>query len=672
MFRVSFSLLFFLHVTSFVFSQSNESANEVGSFLIHRRQFLIGEEKYSITKTDDQFFIESTINETERSKNNSIIGELHLNNDLTPTRYQLGAELEQRSNYPSSKQLTIQIKNKQAIITQKNKVVTKSADGIFFIAHSSMPAVMEMMLMRYWLNHNLENKLKVLPLGEVSITYRGKDLVQINEKNILLDRYIVSGITWGIQTIWMNSDKQLIALVKSGTQLNEIILKGYESKLLFFVEKAAEEQMTLLTAFTKKLRTQRTEILALVGGNLINGTGNSIQKDVTIIIKGDKISFIGTRVQTKIPPGAKVINVNGKTLIPGLWDMHAHSNQVDWAPAYLAGGITSIRDCGNEIEFATAFRNAVNSGKAMGPEILLAGMIDGEGVRGNGIIRANTPQEAIKIVNRYKDSGYVQIKIYNSLKPELVKTITAEAHRLGMTVTGHVPRGMNTTEAVKDGMDMINHAMFAFEAIFPAEKSVRNFLKLADVDLASADIKNMIQLFLQQKTVLDPTLSVYELDHHAENISLEKIEPGITKLPLQLTESKGAHAGLTGKSADSANKAMDKALVLIGTLHKAGVPIVAGNDNAAPVHGIYRELELYVKAGFTPMEAIQSATLVPAKVMNRDKETGTIEIGKRADIAILDANPLDNIRNIRSVSAVISKGYYYRSSSLWKSVGFKP
>ncbi len=118
--------------------------------------------------------------------------------------------------------------------------------------------------------------------------------------------------------------------------------------------------------------------------------------------------------------------------------------------------------------------------------------------------------------------------------------------------------------------------------------------------------------------------------------------------------------------------AMDEALALLGMLHQAGVTIVAGTDNGIPVHSLYLELELYVKAGLTPLEALQAATIVPAKVMKRDKETGTIEVGKRADIAIFDSNPLENISNIRSVSAVVSRGYYYKSVPLWKIVGFKP
>jgi cytosine/adenosine deaminase-related metal-dependent hydrolase len=163
-----------------------------------------------------------------------------------------------------------------------------------------------------------------------------------------------------------------------------------------------------------------------------------------------------------------VIDVTGKTLMPGLWDMHAHSNQVQWAPAYLAGGVTTIRDNGNEIELATAFRDAIALKGALGPDILLAGMTDGAGIRGNGIIRATTPEEAREVVKMYHDKGYKQIKIYNSIQPEILKVLTEEAHKRGITTTGHVPQAVgNAKDAVESGLDMLSHSGLFLTMLFP-------------------------------------------------------------------------------------------------------------------------------------------------------------------------------------------------------------
>ncbi len=667
-------ICFSLQIYCVASTQDKTTIVEQGTYLVHRRQFQIGEENYTIKKSRDLLVVNSSAEELERSSNSIVKSELRMKADMTPIRYELIKEITGGIKVPNSKDLLVEIKNGEATILENGEMKKTSVGTAFFTAHSLMPTAMEMMLIRYWLLHKLKGKMQVIPSpSEVSIIHRGKDLIQINGKNILLDRYIVRGVSWGIQTVWMDSKMQLIALMRSGTfAFQEMILKGYEGALSFFVSKAVEEQMTALTRFTKSLRQKQPQFLALVGGNLIDGTGNAMQKDVTIIIKGDRIISIGSRVKTIIPEGAKAIDVRGKTLTAGLWDMHAHANQVDWSPAYLAAGVTSIRDLGNEIEFATVFRDAVNSGKVIGPEILLAGMTDGAGEAGNGIIRATTPDEARQVVSMYKSKGYLQIKIYNSLKPEIVKVITDEAHKLRMTVTGHVPRLMDAIQAVESGMDQINHVSFFLSAMLPNDKKRKGFLRISEINLESIEVINAIHLYLKNKTILDPTISLAALIYHPQNISIEKMEPGVTKLPDELYEFKVSQPGVYGKSYDSAKIAMDKALTLIGMLHKAGVPIVAGTDNGVPVHSLYLELELYVKAGLTPLEAIQAATIVPAKVMKRDKETGTIEVGKRADIAIYDSNPLDNISNIRSVSAVVSRGYYYKSAPLWRSVGFKP
>jgi len=661
---------FFLQFYCLAYTQDKTTVVEQGTYMVHRRQFQIGEETYTITKSGNLLVVNSSAKELERNSNSIVKGELRMKHDLTPISYELRKEVS-NTRLKSSKELSVEIKDNEATITEAGRIRKIIVGNLFFTAHSFLPVSMEMMLMRYWLHHKVIEKLQVIPASEVSIIPRGKDAVQIKGKKVLLDRYIVKGITWGIQTVWMDENKQLIAVTRSGTSSQEIILKGYEDAFSFFVLKAVEEQMTALTQFTKSYRQKQTEFLALVGGNLIDGTGSSLQKDVTLIIKGDRITSIGPRRQTTIPKRSKIINVRGKTLTAGLWDMHAHANQAEWSPAYLAGGVTSIRDVGNEIELATSFRDAVNSGKAMGPEILLAGMVDGAGVGGNGIIRASTPEEASQVVRMYKNKGYLQMKIYNTLKPELVKIITEEAHNAGMTVTGHIPRGMDAIQAVESGMDQINHAPFFLSAMLPSDKIRRSFSGLSEIDLKSEDVRNTIQFYLKNKTVLDPTISLYQLQSHSEDIPFEKVDPAISKMPVELFENK-YQKGLSGKDFDSAKIAMDKALALIVRLHNAGIPIVAGTDNGVPVHSLYLELELYVKAGFTPMEAIQSATIVPAKVMKRENETGTIEVGKRADIAIFDSNPLENISNIRSVSAVVSRGYYYKSAPLWRSVGFKP
>src|SRR4030095_11978084 len=198
----------------------------------------------------------------------------------------------------------------------------------------------------------------------------------------------------------------------------------------------------------------------------------------------------------------------------------------------------------------------------------------------------------------------------------------------------------------------------------------RSDLPLA-INLNAPNVANALKLFKEHGTVIDPTDAVLELMIRPMNITIESFEPGVTKIPAELTVQIDKKGGPANEAA-GLRMVLDVFLKITAALHRAGVPIVAGTDVGVPGHTLYRELELYVKAGLTPLEAIQAATIVPARVMKLDTEVGTIEAGKRADLVILDANPLDNISNIRKVRFVVTQGRLFDCSKLWESVGFKP
>ncbi len=299
--------------------------------------------------------------------------------------------------------------------------------------------------------------------------------------------------------------------------------------------------------------------------------------------------------------------------------------------------------------------------------MLLAGYIEGKNDYHSFDVQVGTPAEARAAVQRYKDAGFEQIKMRDNVKPELVKVITDEAHRLGMTVTGHVPKEMNALQAVEAGMDQISHLNFVMAGFFPREP--RDDLQTS-IDLDSPDSIKALQTFKEHATVIDDTLAVLELMIRPKNMPIESFEPGLKSVApelLEQIEKKGAPA----EQAEGIRMVMETFLKIIGALHRAGLPIVAGTDVGVPGHTLHRELELYVKAGLTPMEAIQAATLTPARVMKIEKEVGTIESGKRADILMVGGNPLEDISNIRKTELVVSQGRLFDCAELGKLVGFK-
>ncbi len=348
---------------------------------------------------------------------------------------------------------------------------------------------------------------------------------------------------------------------------------------------------------------------------------------------------------------------------------------MEWGPIYLAAGATTVRDVGNEFEFITAVRDAVANGRGLGPRMLLAGIVDGTGPLSLGVERVDTPEQAKMWVDRYHDANFQQIKIYSSVQLDRLKEVTAEAHRLGMSVTGHIPEGLTAYQGVDAGMDQINHIEYIQEIMYKplaADATRLDRLKASgDVDLDSPEAKKAIAFLVEHGTVIDPTLALFELYTANSTKHAASFEPGIEKVAPELAEELSFDAPPTPMSP-TIEKLVEKSIQIVGALHRAGVPIVAGTDQAVPGHSLHREIELYVQAGFTPMEAIQAATIVPARAMGVDKETGTVEAGKRADLIILGANPLDAIHNIRSVESVITNGTMYNCAELWRSVGFKP
>lgn len=648
-------------------STSWNDREEESSFLVYRRQSLIGEETYRLASNSDSIVITSLQGENERGRVTGVQAELRLGMDLSPTYYQN----RRLAGNDTTNILEVAVTSIGVTIREKDRaVVTAAVPPMFFPVHSNIPAAMEMMLYHYYLEHDIE-ALPTFPRGEVSLTHRTRDIVRIGDADVALERYVVTGINWGFRTIWLDESNNLVALVQANTQIRELIRKGYEDALPFFIAGNVEEQMSALSDYTTELQEPQADITALVGADVVDGLSDITKTDMTMIVQDGRIRTIGSRADVTIPEGARVIDIRGKTLIPGLWDMHAHSNQVQWAPAYLAGGITTIRDLGNELEFATAFRDAIALNGAMGPDILLSGMVDGAGITGNGVIRATTVNEAREVVAMYYAHGYKQIKIYTAIEQDVLKVLTAEAHERGLTVTGHVPREVeNTIAAVESGMDQFNHRELFLSVLFPDKKlSELGSWYLSGV--SPAQIESATEFLLKHGSVLDPTISLDIIRNLSWGTPVESVEPSAVQIAYELFEGKRFLRGVSPERAKEVREDVRIAMTILGDFFRAGVPIVAGTDNVVPVYSLYHEMESYHRlAGLTPLETIRTATIIPARVMGLDAETGTLEVGKEADIAILEENPLLDISHIRTVSAVMTNGTYYESAPLWRAADF--
>jgi len=623
---------------------------EEGAFALFKFEQRIGEEKYEIRPGRTGSTLTSTFSFADRGTTVPLTTTLQLDDARVPARF----SVKGRAARTSAIDVEVTVTAGTADIREGAATRRAPAPGGFFTMAGYAPPSLQMALMRHWVSHGRPASVPLLPAGAARIERRGRDVIAVNGRSVPLDRYSVSGIIWGRETLWCDEQGTLAALVTVDAEFDhfEALRPDLAPALPQLVAQAAADGMAALAEAAAAQNPPPQPIIAIAGGTIVDMTGAPPLTNGTVLIRDGRIASVGPAGEIAVPRGAEVIDARGKTVIPGLWDMHAHFEQVEWGPIYLAAGVTTVRDVGNELEFIGAVRDAIASGKGVGPRLLLAGVIDGAGPSALGLAQAATPEDGRRWVNRYVEERFDQIKIYSSMTRDVLRAVTDEAHRHGLTVTGHVPNGMTAFDAVEAGLDQINHAEYIMRVMRP-------------------DPKRAVDFFKAHGTVVDPTLALYELFRRSFATPIATFEPGIDKVAPELATPL-AGFGLPPDAALAQRAAAEEGMAAVRALHRAGVPIVAGTDQAVPGHSLHREIELYVKAGFTPLEALQAATIVPARAMKRDAESGTLEAGKRGDVLVLDADPLQDIRNTRRIHRIVVNGRIYDPAPLWRSVGFWP
>jgi len=294
---------------------------------------------------------------------------------------------------------------------------------------------------------------------------------------------------------------------------------------------------------------------------------------------------------------------------------------------------------------------------------------------------ADDEAEARAAVERYSSLGYQQIKVYSSLKPELVAPIAAMAHAKGMRLSGHVPNGMTADQFVRNGADEIQHINFVF-LNFMGERAgdTRTPARLtavaenaAALDLDSDRVAAFIALLKEHKTVVDPTLGVFEGDFTDRPGQVAAgWEPVLTRLPAQV--QRAARLGglpAPGEKDQLYKESFAALLKMTKRLYDSGIPLVAGTDGVEGLM-LHRELELWVKAGIPTEKVLQAATIGAARVAKADAELGSIQPGKKADLVLVEGDPLRNVSDVRRCRLVFKNGVEYRSAELYAALGIKP
>ncbi len=520
--------------------------------------------------------------------------------------------------------------------------------------------------------------MALLPDGEAHIEKTGEATVQAGSRTKHLTAYAITGLDLTPTRLWMEDDGTWFGVVDPWFSL---VPEGWESTIDPLIAKQQEMVQARDREIVQRLAHHPPAAgLAFQHARVLDVERGRWVADQTVVVVGDTITTVGPSKTTKVPAGAETVDLAGKALLPGLWDMHAHLGPSDGV-LNIASGVTTVRDVGNDPDRLDDFKKRFDDGTAVGPRVLRAGFIEGRNEKAaSSRITAETEAEARAGVEFYAKRGYEMIKIYNSVKPELVPVITKEAHARGMTVTGHIPVHMLAHEAVRDGYDGIEHVNMLFLNFFADhDTDTRTPLrfsivgdKAADFDLKSKPVQDFLGYLRQKRTVIDPTVATFEGTFVAQQ---GKVPPGeewlVQRLPIQprrwfLTGG----LPMAGKE-ELYGRSYDRMLAMVRALHDAKVTVVAGTDALAGLM-LDRELELFVRAGVSPADALRDATIVPARVMKLEKKTGTVAPGKAADLVVVDGDPLASIGDVRKTVTTVRGGVVYPAKETFATVGVRP
>jgi hypothetical protein len=402
--------------------------------------------------------------------------------------------------------------------------------------------------------------------------------------------------------------------------------------------------------------------------------------DQAVLIADGKVAAVGPAGSIKPPPGAVLLDGRGKTLTPGLWDAHQHVGD-DWNLLLnVATGMTNYRSPGSSIEDALSIYKRRASGDLLAPDGKISVIIDRKDpLAAQGALTVSSAAETVAAVDKIKATGLWGVKFYTSMNPAWIAPGAAEAHKLGLHVHGHVPAGMRPLDAVRAGYDEVTHINFIIMQAMPQEvvDKANTAARLEgpakygkDVDLDAPFMTAFYAELAQRGTIIDPTLTVWEPLMTSDGTAISpEYAPFAAVAPASVARGWkiGGYPLSDGLTRDDYRRSFQKMVDLVGRLHVAGVRIVAGTDGSGLE--LVRELELYQKAGLSNAEALQTATILPAKMTGMDDRTGSIAAGKTADIILVDGDVSQDLGNLRHVDTVFLDGYCLDGKALRQASG---
>jgi imidazolonepropionase-like amidohydrolase len=563
------------------------------------------------------------------------------------------------------------------VATWKNRSEDKNrkVSGPSFYLGMFSPPEESAMLVRTALSHG--GSIALLPEGEAHVTRVAERYLEENGKHAKVIEYSITGLDFSPNYLWLDEAGNFFA---GGEIWSMVIREGFESGAQVILDAQKQAQDERNHELAHKLMHRPKGDLLIHDVTIFDSVNAKLVPHQDVWISGNKIHAVSRAKAPQPKHNTEVMNAEGKILIPGLWDMHAHVSGNDGL-LNLAAGVTTVRDMANDIDDLMARRRRIESGMELGTRIIACGFIDGPGpYQGPTKILASTEAEARAYVDKYASLGYPQIKVYSSVKPELVPAIIDEARKHHQRVSGHIPAGMIAAQAVEEGFNEVQHANFLMLNFMPDVKNTETTARFvevakrgADIDVNSQAVRDFVTLLKQKQVSLDVTLSVFEEMFTARSgTPSPTLAPVAHRVPPQvlrgsLSVGMPVPDGMDRRYKDSyAN--MER---LVKVMYDAGIPIESGTDAIAGF-ALDREFELHQHVGIPPARILQDATLGAARIMSKDAELGSITAGKLADLVLIDGDPTQNISALRNTRLVMKDGVIYHPEEIDQELGIKP
>jgi hypothetical protein len=523
-------------------------------------------------------------------------------------------------------------------------------------------------------------RMAALPGGELSVAKLLDDRFELGGKVREVSLYALTGIDLEPSYFWTTREPEMAMFAFIYPGWMRIIETGCESLGETLERRQVDAGNAILKDLAVKLSHRVPEPIVIRNARVFDAERAVLGPERDVYIHGGRIAALyetGSAAQGS----ATVIDARGRVLLPGLFDMHGH--ETSWSSVQqIAGGVTTVRDMANDNASLARLVKRIGNGETLGPRIIAAGFIEGksESSAMNGFVVSDL-DGVKKAVDWYAQRGYPQIKLYNSFRPEWVAETTKYAHQRGLRVSGHIPAFMRAEEAVRQGFDEIQHINQVMLNFFvKPEDDTRTLARFSIVaenahrlDIESPEVRAFLALLQRGPTVIDPTLTTFE----GSLVQLQgEMNPSYAAIAdhLPVTVQRYNRTNSTDVTDDNVQRyraSFAKMVEFVGVMHRAGIPLVAGTD-AMPGFTLHRELELYVKAGIPPGEALRIATWNGAKYTRTLDRLGSITPGKLADLILLEDDPTKDISAIRRIGLVMKEGVLYYPAEIHQAIGIKP